>query len=90
MTDLIINTQKDRWVIPNDCRVLRLLVELGKISASNLRFSSERECHEFTKALFLLSCEDEQSNQKQSPLAVLGRNLVDIQARNNITTILRN
>lgn len=90
MPDLIINTKQDRWVIAEDCCVLRLLLERRKIRANDLRFSSERECHNFIKTLFLLSFIDEQSSQAQSPIAVLGRNLVDIQAKNNITTILRN
>jgi len=62
--------------------VLKLLVERRNIRANDLRFKSRQECHQFIKTLFLLSFEDEQKNQKQSPLAVLGRKLVAIQSSN--------
>lgn len=37
MPDLIINTKQDRWIIPKDCRVLRLLLERRKIRANDCR-----------------------------------------------------
>lgn len=72
----VIETPQDRWIIPNDCEILKQLLKTQDINAGDLRFTTSFQCHCFIKQLFLLALEDEHKNQTPSALAKLARELM--------------
>ena len=73
---LIVETKSERWIVSRDPLLMRILVELKELDATELVFKSEQERHDFIHELFLLSFKDEQNSKGQSPLAFLGRCLL--------------
>lgn len=77
-TTVAIHTQQDNWVIPHNCELLKAVIELQQLKATDLIFVSEVECKNFIKQLFLMALEDETRNKTPSKLAQLGRELITI------------
>jgi len=75
-TDLVIRTQTNRWVIPNNCEILKALLLEQNINATDLQFKSESHCHCFIKRLLLLAAQDECRHCSPSQLATLARELI--------------
>lgn len=76
---LKIKTADQHWIIPFDCELLKAILKHQKLTAKNLKFSSKFESKDFIQKLFLLALEDQITNQAQSELATLGRELMVIQ-----------
>ncbi len=74
---LVVQTRTERWVMPRDFLLMRVLVQRKNLSAKKLIFKSEQARHDFIHDLFLLSFEDEQYSKSSSPLALLGRKLLE-------------
>ena len=70
---LAVQTRTERWVMPRDFLLMRVLVQRKNLSAKKLIFKPEQARHD----LFLLSFEDEQYSKSSSPLALLGRKLLE-------------
>ena len=76
--DVEVRTANQCWVIPFNCKILKALLAEKNIRAGDLRFSSDLQCHEFIKRLFLLAAEDECCNRAPSELAGLARDLIGL------------
>ena len=79
--DVEVRTRNKHWVIPFNCKILKALLVEKNIRARDLRFTSDSQCHEFIKRLFLLAAEDECCNRGPSELAGLARELVGLSNR---------
>ena len=73
-----IHTEKESWIIPHDCEFLKALLIHQKLHAVDLQFTSNTECKNFIKQLFLMALEDETKNNSPSNLAKLARDLINI------------
>jgi len=73
-----IQTKKESWVIPHDCEFLKALLKHQNLDARDLQFTSNIECKNFIRQLFLMALEDETKNHTPSNLAKLGRDLINI------------
>jgi len=73
---LTLLTQNNKWVIPYNCELLKVLLQSQNIRADELYFQSSDQCHSFVKRVFLLALEDEHRTGKSSGLAQFGRDLV--------------
>ncbi len=80
VSDFVIQTQMNHWVIPYNCEILKALVLEQNIRASDLRFKSASQCQCFIKRLFLLAAQDECRHRMPSKLATLARELVRYKA----------
>ena len=74
---LIVQTKNEVWVMPRDFLLFRLLVQRRRLRAAQLVFNSDRARQEFIHDVFLMSFEDEQHSRQRSPLASLGRCLLE-------------
>ena len=78
-TAFTIQTTHHHWVIPNNCELLKALLEQQKIKASDIYFDCDGQCKDFVKRVFLLALEDETKNNIPSMLAEFGRDLIKLQ-----------
>lgn len=79
VTDFVVRTQSERWVIPFNCEVLKALLNQQQLKATDLQFSSERQCQGFIRKLLLLAAQDECRHRSPSDLAILARELINQQ-----------
>lgn len=75
LNNFVIQTRETKWVIPQNCELLKLLIAEQNLQAHDLEFSSTEHYHSFIKKLFLLALEDECKRLKPSPLAYFARAL---------------
>lgn len=75
-SQLIIKTQRQKWVIPNSAIIMKALVQDQRIKPNDLQFACDGDCQTFIKKLLLLALEDEYKNDQPSPLAELARDLI--------------
>lgn len=71
----VIQTRCEKWVIPQNCELLKLLITQQNLHADDLVFLSEKHGHCFIRRLFLLALEDEHKNSSPSSLANFAREL---------------
>lgn len=76
VTDVVLQTGTDRWVIPANCEILKALISEKRIKAKDLKFGSERQCQQFIKRLLLLAATDECRHCKPSNIAELARDMI--------------
>lgn len=76
LAGFVLLTRTQQWVIPENCELLKMLLEQQNIHPEDLLFPSATQCKGFIQKLFLLAIEDEQKNQRPSPLASFGRQLM--------------
>lgn len=79
VADFIVRTQSECWVIPFNCEVLKALLNQQQLKATDLQFSSERQCQGFIRKLLLLAAQDECRHRSPSGLAILARELINQQ-----------
>ncbi len=76
MQTLTIRTRDACWVVPESVEIVKLMIAQKQLRASDLRFSSLKECQGFTRRLSLLALKDEVSHRAPSVIAELSRRLV--------------
>ncbi len=79
VADFVVRTQSERWVIPFNCEVLKALLYQQQLKATDLQFSSERQCQGFIRKLLILAAQDECRHRSPSDLATLARELINQQ-----------
>jgi len=75
-SDVVLQTQTHRWVIPYNCEILKTLIAEKNIMAEDLQFHSSRQCQHFIKRLLLLAASDECKHSEPSDIAVLARDMI--------------
>jgi hypothetical protein len=86
LSDVVLQTNTHRWVIPYNCEILKALIAEKNIKANDLHFRSTDHCHQFIKRLLLLAAADECRNCQPSQIAVLARDMIfhkDLQTNTN-------
>ena len=75
-SELIIQTRKQQWIIPNSAIIMKALLQDQAIKPKDLLFDCDNDCQSFIKKLLLLALEDEYKNHQPSPMAKLARALI--------------
>ena len=86
LSDVVLQTNSHRWVIPYNCEILKALISEKSIKADDLYFGSSDQCHRFIKRLLLLAAADECRHCQPSQIAVLARDMIfhkDLQPNTN-------
>lgn len=86
LSDVVLQTNSHRWVIPYNCEILKALIAEKNIKADDLQFRSSGQCHRFIKRLLLLATADECRHCQPSQIAVLARDMIfhqDLQPNSN-------
>lgn len=76
VSELVLQTNAHRWVIPYNCEILKAIIAEKNIQATDLQFRSQNQCHGFIKHLLLLAAADECRHCAPSQIAVLARELI--------------
>lgn len=75
-TEIVIPTRDERWVLPCNGELVKLLLEKQSLRAGDLCFGSVHQCQCFIRQLFLLALEDEWKTQSPSSLAKFARAMI--------------
>lgn len=75
-SDVVLQTQTHRWVIPYNCEILKALITEQNIKAQDLQFCSIQQCQHFIKRLLLLAASDECKHCEPSGIAILAREMI--------------
>lgn len=76
LSDVVLQTDTHRWVIPYNCEILKALIAEKNIKAQDLQFRSTDQCQRFIKRLLLLAATDECRHCVPSKIAVLAREMI--------------
>lgn len=76
VSELVLQTNAHRWVIPYNCEILKAIIAEKNIQATDLQFRSQNQCNGFIKHLLLLAVADEYRHCAPSEIAVLARALI--------------
>lgn len=76
LSDVVLQTEAHRWVIPYNCEILKALIAEKNIKADDLQFRSSGQCQRFIKRLLLLAATDECRHSVPSEIAVLAREMI--------------
>lgn len=76
LSDVVLQTDTHRWVIPYNCEILKALIAEKNIKAQDLQFRSTDQCQQFIKRLLLLAAADECRHCMPSQIAVLAREMI--------------